>query len=103
MFERSWEKENIQFIGNTFKAVVKVGRFFRIIENEEVVIFFEGRVIVEGGGDKLGGTSLKLLEVQNLFFGKRKPVRNGKNAGRLTILVQRQFRVHGCKITKCYS
>jgi hypothetical protein len=33
-----------------------------------------------------------------LFLGKREPVRNGKHAGRLLVLIQQHIQIHRAKL-----
>ena len=77
---------------------MEIGCFFGIIQNENVIVVFEGWMIVKRSGCKLNRTAVQLFDLNQLFFGKREPVRNGKHAGRLLVLIQQHIQIHRAKL-----
>ena len=81
-------------MGDALQGIVKISGLFGIIDDKEVIVLFQRRMIKNRCRNKLRSTSQQVFQVDTLGLGKREPVRHLKKAGIIRKLVQQHFKIH---------
>ena len=97
MLQRRRKVKQIQLPGDTLQRIMEIGRFFGIVQNKQMIQGVKSGVIEHRGRNKLRNTALQIFEKELLGSGKRKPVRQLKQAGILQKTLQQRIHIHSAQ------